>query len=245
MPIVAVDVTEDDVLNTLSLEEGHFVDLKAIEVGPGKLTKGLSASANADGGELFVGIDEDKVSGSRTWRGFANVEAANGHVQVFEQLFPLGQDFIYEFLAPPDASKGLVLHISIQKTREIKLASDGIPYVRRGAQSLPVKTPEEVERLNRNKGITSFETSTVSVPVDFVSNSEVIIGFMLAVVPIADPLPWLRSNFSLLKASRRLLPYFCSPTSLRQPFQSGRRSKSTDTRRLTLRAPERIWRSIH
>jgi ATP-dependent DNA helicase RecG len=194
MPIDVIDVSQADVDKALKIEEGHFFDIKAIEITPAKLTKAISAFANADGGELFVGVDEKKTRKSREWRGFATPEAANAHIQVCESLFPLGQDFAYEFLRPPSKGLGLVLHLTIQKTREMKKASDRLPYVRRGAQSLPVNTAEALDLLSRNKGITSFETGTVVAPLDMVANSETIIGFMLEVVPIAEPLPWLRKQ---------------------------------------------------
>jgi ATP-dependent DNA helicase RecG len=199
MSIPVVDIAADDVRKILRLEEGHFHDLKAIEVKPAKLTTLISAYANADGGEVFIGVDEDKSTGIRSWRGFPSQEAANPHLQVFEELFSLGQDFDYEFLRPLSGQLGLVLHVSIRKTREIVTASDGTPYVRRGAQSLPVRTPEALDRLKRNKGITSFETATLSIPMEAVSNSEVIIEFMLEVVPSAEPLPWLKKQLLVVE----------------------------------------------
>jgi len=124
MSIPVVDIAADDVRKILRLEEGHFHDLKAIEVKPAKLTTLISAYANADGGEVFIGVDEDKSTGIRSWRGFPSQEAANPHLQVFEELFSLGQDFDYEFLRPLSGQLGLVLHVSIRKTREIVTASD-------------------------------------------------------------------------------------------------------------------------
>lgn len=62
----------------LDTEESHTADLKAREVTPAKLTKAMSAFANAEGGELFVGIDEDRSAGIRTWRGFDSIEDATG-----------------------------------------------------------------------------------------------------------------------------------------------------------------------
>ncbi|MGH7493100.1 MAG: AlbA family DNA-binding domain-containing protein [bacterium] len=136
----------------LHLEEGHFVDLKAIEITPAKLTRHISAFANADGGELYIGIDEDKVTSKRSWRGFSSFEVANGHIQIFEKLFPLGENFVYTFLTCAHSS-GIILQIVIHKTPDIKHASDGKSYVRRGAQSLPVDTPEDLDRLRQNKRI--------------------------------------------------------------------------------------------
>lgn len=195
MAINIVPVSGDDVVRILDLDEGHFLDVKSIDIAPGKLTRTLSAFANADGGEIFIGIDEDKANRKKNWRGFLNQEAANSHIQVLDELFPMGQDFTYEFMAGVDRkSNGLVLHISIQKSASIKNASDGKPYIRRNAQNIPVVTPEALEILRRNKGITSFETETVATPLHAITNSEVIIEFMLAVVPIAEPHPWLRKQ---------------------------------------------------
>ncbi|HET8774146.1 MAG TPA: ATP-binding protein [Thermoanaerobaculia bacterium] len=42
----------------LALPEGHFHDLKSRDIAPGKLTRTISAFANAAGGELYIGIDE-------------------------------------------------------------------------------------------------------------------------------------------------------------------------------------------
>lgn len=193
MAIITVPIDEPQVARLLAVEEGHFHDVKAVEIAPSKLTRTLAAFANADGGELLIGIDEMHPTKARAWRGFSNQEAANAHLQVFEGLFPLGQDFQYEFLAAPNY-KGLVLYVTVQKTRDVKQATDGKPYVRRGAQNIPVATEAALERLRRNKGLTSFETATVAVPVEIVSNSETIIRFMLDVVPTAEPLPWLRKQ---------------------------------------------------
>lgn len=79
---MAVDkkaISAEQVSFVLQLEEGHFADLKARDVAPAKLSRTLAGFANADGGELYVGIDEVDPS-NRAWRGFDNVEAANAHI---------------------------------------------------------------------------------------------------------------------------------------------------------------------
>jgi len=53
-----------------------FLDFKAKEVSPGKLTKSLSSFANADGGELFIGV-LNSGSPTKRWSGFADGEAAH------------------------------------------------------------------------------------------------------------------------------------------------------------------------
>jgi ATP-dependent DNA helicase RecG len=193
MPVQVSAITPAQRDKVVRIDEGHFADVKSIEVTPAKLTKTISGFANADGGELYVGVDETGPEKQRGWRGFADQEAANGHLQIFEKLFPLGRDFQYTFLEC-DGNEGIVLQVQVFKTRDIMVASDGKAYVRRGAQSLPVTTAEDRRRLEYAKGLASFETELVNANPDVITNSETAIGFMLEVVPTAEPEAWLRKQ---------------------------------------------------
>lgn len=190
--ISSVKVSDLEVNKLLGMEENHFADLKSIEVSPGKLSKAISAFANSEGGELFIGIDDEP----RVWRGFDSIEAANAHIQVFEENFPLGNDFSYDFLEN-SSSIGFVLKVEISKTRDLKTASDGKVYIRRGAQSLPVNDDERLQSLRRDKGIVSFETDLTNCPSDIVSNSIHIIEFLIEVVPTGEPENWLKKQMLL------------------------------------------------
>ena len=191
--IETIGISDGEMAKLIELEENHFSDLKAIEVSPGKLSKAIAAFANAEGGELFIGIDDKP----REWRGFANIEAANAHIQVFEEIFPLGNDFQYNFLSH-DGSDGLVLKVQISKTRDLKKASDSKVYIRRGAQSLPVTDEERIQTLRRDKGIVSFETELINCPEDAITNSVHIIEFLLEVVPTGEPEAWLKKQMLLV-----------------------------------------------
>jgi ATP-dependent DNA helicase RecG len=136
MTISVVPIAAEQTDRILALDESHFLDLKSLDIAPAKLTRTIAALANASGGELYVGIDEQTVGGKKTrnWRGFSDPEAANAHLQVFDQLFPLGQYFSYVFLSSP-ICPGLVLQVCVNKTREITKASNRVVYLRRGAQT--------------------------------------------------------------------------------------------------------------
>lgn len=64
----------------------------------------------------------------------------------------------------------------------------------RGAQNLPVGVGDELTRLKRNKGLVSFETEPVNADSMLVTNSTIVIEFMLDVIPTAEPGPWLRKQ---------------------------------------------------
>jgi ATP-dependent DNA helicase RecG len=191
MDFQTIDITKEQESKIASGEEGHFLDLKAVEILPAKLSRTLAAFANADGGEIYIGIDENTRSHTRSVRGCLRTEDFNSHLQLFEKLFPSGERFNYEFLR---SSSGVLLHITVQKTQDIKLASDGTPYLRRGAQNIPLKTAEELERLRLNKGISSFESETLSIDKTLVTNSTTTLGFLIDVIPTAEPEPWLKKQ---------------------------------------------------
>ncbi len=195
MSIETTNITEEQAQRILAFEENHFGDLKALNISPAKLTRTISAFSNASGGELYIGIDEVQTSGGkrRSWRGFADTEAANAHLEVFERLFPLGQYYTYTFLAS-GVLPGLVLQINVNKTRDITRASDGIAYVRRGAQNLSITTDEALARLRLDKGITSFESETVGIAAEAVTNAVPILEFLVNVIPTAEPEAWLQKQ---------------------------------------------------
>lgn len=200
MAIQTIPITPKQAEEILQFRESHFLDLKSIDIKPAKLTRTISAFANASGGEIYIGIDEIEKDGKkvRSWRGFIDEEDANGHLQIFEALFPLGQYYAYTFLSCTGCS-GLVLQGIINKTREIFKASDGVPYLRRGAQSLPQDTEEKLDRLKLDKGIESFESATVNVDLNLVTNSIPILNFVLSVIPLAEPEVWLKKQQLIIK----------------------------------------------
>jgi ATP-dependent DNA helicase RecG len=62
--ISTVRLTLQESTKILSLEEGHFIDLKSKDISPGKLTKALSGFANAEGEScLLESMKRGKESG--------------------------------------------------------------------------------------------------------------------------------------------------------------------------------------
>lgn len=189
----SLSITSAEVTKLFAMSEGHFLDFKAKAIAPGKLTRSISAFANADGGELFVGIEEPSSGGPKTWSGFETVEAANGLIQTISSVLPLGQGCRITFLSA-EGRDGLVLQIEVLKNRDIIKTTAGDVYIRRGAQNLPVTQPDALERLRLNKGLASFETKTVDAPEEVVTNSEETITFILEIVPHQEPERWLRKQ---------------------------------------------------
>jgi ATP-dependent DNA helicase RecG len=193
--IQTIVINDEQKEKILKINENHFNDLKSKDIAPASLTKTISAFANAVGGELYIGIDEVQNDGviNRQWRGFLNEEEANGHIQIFEKLFPVGDYYSYTFLSHA-TSKGLILQASIKKNLHIVKASNDFVYKRRSAQNLKLTTDAELKRLELDKGLASFEDIPINVPVETVSDSLIIYGFMIEVIPTVEPLPWLKKQ---------------------------------------------------
>ncbi|QDQ25405.1 ATP-dependent DNA helicase RecG [Chitinimonas arctica] len=199
MPIPLRIINSAQLNAVLLIEESHFIDLKSIDIAPSSLTKTAAAFCNTSGGELFIGIEEieGERGKERNWNGFNDQEGANAHIQVIENMSPLSNHYNAEFLGSAEAS-GLVLHLTMYKTKEIISASNGKIYVRRGAQSLPVEGEGAIDRLKYDKGIKSFEDEIINTRVEEVANSITILEFLLDVVPSAEPDQWLSKQQTLV-----------------------------------------------
>jgi ATP-dependent DNA helicase RecG len=194
MPVSSNRIDSEQANKVANEKEGQFVDVKAKEAKPGNLTQDISAFANADSGDLYIGIDELEDSTGkkfRRWRGFFNEEEANAHLQTFDRYFPF--NLAYEFLFCEE-QPGTVLHVIVNKTVGVANASNNIPYLRVGAQSIPQNSPEQRKRLEYAKGVHSFENDSVSVDSSLITASEVIREFIRDVVPSAQPEEYLQKQ---------------------------------------------------
>lgn len=189
-------LTEKDIIKILNMNEDHFNDLKSKQIKPSKLSESVSSFANTSGGDIYIGIEEidKRNNGCRTWNGFNNVEEANAHLQVLNDISPLSNFYDIAFLEHP-ILKTYVLQITIMKSLEIIYATNGLPYIRRGAQKLQVDTPDKVRRLELDKGIVQFENEPVSESdISDIIDSDVFNKFMDEIVPNVDKYVWIKKQ---------------------------------------------------
>ncbi|QOY95956.1 putative DNA binding domain-containing protein [Massilia sp. UMI-21] len=190
-PVYKID--DEQVQHIISLEESYLNDVKAIEIKPSKLSETVSAFANFIGGDIYIGIDEDKSKKTRSWRGFGNPEDANAVVHVLLQSHALGNHLSFEFLSN-DSSAGYVLHITVRKVKEIVKASSGEIFIRANAGKIKVDTQEKLRQLEFDKGVATFENEWIECSLNRVENSESIINFMLNVIPTGEPHKYLKNQ---------------------------------------------------
>ncbi len=188
-------ISKKEYQKIIKLEEDNWCDKKDKRIKPASLTKTISAFANANGGEIFIGIFEDKDNSAWIWQGFSKQEDAKGHLQIFDELFELDSECSCSFL---EYSNTYVLHVKIDKSRNIKSASNGTAYVRVGPQNIPCTTKEKLRKLELNKGIFSYEEETTKATVEDVSSSAIMNSFKAKMIPYSTPEQWLRKNYLII-----------------------------------------------
>lgn len=188
-------VTDEEALSLSERDESHFYDRKAMQVSGKGVQKIVVAFANADGGEVIIGIADNKVEPdpSKRWKGATNIEDLNGHLQNVFEIKPT-VDLRYEFLKC-EGKAGYVLRINVEKSSEVHQTTDGTVYQRYGAQSLPIKDPQKITDLSFAKGATSFEDYAVSdAPPEQLLESKELGTFLADYSPRTDPLDFIVSQ---------------------------------------------------
>ena len=180
--------TAEQEAEMLHREESHFLDFKRASIKPSKLQETVVALANADGGDVIIGLDDDVRSlPADRFHGFQNPEGANNHISVADILIdPPVPGISAEFIICPSAPTQFVLHLLVPKSSMVHYTSDKTCFIRKGAQNLILKG-NAIERLIFSKGQRSYE----DVPVDTVRAKELAqseyMHKYLRLVPTAQP----------------------------------------------------------
>jgi ATP-dependent DNA helicase RecG len=183
---------DKDALTFCTRDEGHFFDRKAVGLKPAKMQKIAMAFANADGGEFVVGIADssDEPDPAKRWAGLATQEDFNQHIQALMEITPT-LPFRFQFLACP-LRPGLVLQVQVEKSSQVHSAADKTVYVRRGAQSLPLDSADQITALAFSKGAKSFEDYVVpSSRMELLVDSKEIQSFLADYSPKSDPVEFV------------------------------------------------------
>lgn len=174
-------------------QEDWFLDKKSKDIKPSKLSKTISAFANTNGGDIYIGISHREDRNLYYWDGFSVEEDTNPYITLLDDIMPTCEDFIIESFTYPDYDS-VVLHLVIHKTQTIIYASDSKAYVRHGVQNLPCNTDDKLLRLKMDKGLASFEDEVTQCVFDEIKSSSVLKKFISQIVPQSSKYDWLRSQ---------------------------------------------------
>jgi ATP-dependent DNA helicase RecG len=181
-------VTQQEIIEIASRDESHFYDNKAFEIKGDKIQKIAVAFANADGGEFIIGIKDKKEEADpkKRWQGITDIESFNFVFQNLTELLPT-IPHKYEFLK--DEANHYALRITIEKSDAVHKTASNIVYVRKSAQSLPLKDPTQIQALSYAKGESSYEDTIVKVATaEDICESNEIKKFLTDLSPNSDPI---------------------------------------------------------
>ncbi len=202
IPVIPGTATLRDEL--LTLDEDHFIDLKSVAIAPAKLQTHFVAFANADGGELYVGIEDKKTIGERI-KGFPAQEKANDMIHtLLSETRPSIEGVEVEFI--DFATNGLVLHISVPKSQHVHYTSSNECYIRVNASSRRI-TGEQISRLGYAKGSYSYERVPVmDVKAQAIADSPHLKSYLLAVQSGQESLAFLKKQHLLIEIKAKWHP---------------------------------------
>lgn len=185
---------EQILLNT----ENQFLDFKSKRISGKKIQETVVAMANADGGEIFVGIEDPNVKIENSlehWIGFKNYEEANPLIRTISQDIkpqPLVEFEYYQIDSLKE--KGLVLKISIEKSQDVHLTSSHEAFLRKNAQNLSIIGDHLVD-LKLSKGVTSYEDQVISgYSSEELKSEPELIKFLKIYSPKTEPLQYLKKQ---------------------------------------------------
>lgn len=182
-------ISKDDALRLATRPEDHFFDRKAAAIKGAKLQKAAVAFANADGGEIYIGVgdDKDEPDPAKRWRGASSIEEFNQHIQALTEVQPaLPMDLTF---LKADGGSRYVLRVVIEKSQAVHKTADGTVYERKGAQSLPVSDPARITAMSFAKGAVSYEDFSVEGAfAEDIVDSPKIADFLAGYSPSTDPL---------------------------------------------------------
>lgn len=144
----------------LKTQEDHFHDFKSKAITPAKLQETFVAFANADGGELYIGIEDAKNAGNRLL-GFAKKEDANDILHtILELTQPSVENVEIEFLQLQDNT--FILYVSIPKSPKVHYCTNGDCFLRINARKEKIKG-DRITQLGYAKGALVYEKQPVEI----------------------------------------------------------------------------------
>lgn len=185
------EISTEELSRLLNTNEDHFFDIKSKDIAPSKLQETFVAFANADGGDIYIGLEDLKFTGERV-RPFSTQEEANPIIAVLlEQTNPTVESVMIEFLS---ISSGYILHFSIPKSPKVHYTAGGDCFIRLNAAKHKIKG-ERITSLAYSKGSLPYEKVPVnSVHLEEISQSEFLADYMARVSTGLQPELFLRKQ---------------------------------------------------
>jgi ATP-dependent DNA helicase RecG len=208
-------LSEQDANKFLNEEEGHFFDVTRKDYSGETVQKKCVAFANADGGELLIGIhnatDKDLPGGKfERWGGFRIQEDANDAIaDISRNITPSIVSITFEFMEIKGyENHGKVLRVVIEKSPDVHRTACGNVYIRKGAQCLPI-TGTDITNLQLSKGAQSYENQGVGhYDLPRLIDSVELRNFLDCYLPKTSPKIFLEKQYLIADSGAEAQPIY-------------------------------------
>lgn len=199
-----IDLSAKEVEVLLNTVEDHFNDFKSKQIAPNKLQETFVAFANADGGNIYIGV-EDSASDRERLSGFNEPEEANAIIAtLLENTNPAVENVEIEYLKTP--KNGLILHLDIPKSPKVHYTASGDCFIRANAQKVKIKG-ERITQLSYSKGAEPYEKKAVEiVEVQDILDSEYYVDYRRRIGTSQSPEVFLKKQRLLTKKDDEFVP---------------------------------------
>lgn len=202
-------ISQDDAFVYLNKNEDHFFDVTIKDYSGETVQKKCVSFANADGGELLIGILDRRtknLSGDKfeRWRGFPIIEDANNTIiDICDNINPKIVKLLFEFLEIDGRNDlGYVLKVFIEKSPNVHSTASGNIYIRRGAHCKNLVEQEEITNLKLSKGSSTYEDQIVEdYDIERLLSSEELEGFLRSYSPKTEIFDFLKKQL-LIRANK-------------------------------------------
>lgn len=149
----------DEVLDYIARPEGQFFDRKSARIQPREMARHLIAFANADGGTIVLGLEDDgRITGLGPYAGNINALLQAG-LDFCEPPIRVEHEYLSCTTAAGEQDRLLVL--TVRQSDRLHARTDDRVFLRVGDQSREMSFDERLE-LRYDKGDTHYEA--VAVP---------------------------------------------------------------------------------
>ena len=199
-----IKIDNNELNRLLKLREDHFNDFKSKLIGPAKLQETFVAFANSDGGDIYIGIEDNSVTGERIV-GFNTQEEANPLVTVLlEETTPAVENVVTEFLETEN--KGLILHFNIPKSPKVHYTAASECFIRVNASKKKIKG-ERITQLSYAKGAEPYEKKIVEdADIEDIIQSPSLSNYLTRISTNVTPELFLKKQQLLTKKGTERFP---------------------------------------
>jgi len=198
----AREIKEEEFYTIINQKEGDFLDFKGKDVSGTGLQETIVSLANADGGDIYIGIkDEKEAIGENRLYGFENIEKANELLaNCFHLIKPSLLEAKHEFLF---YKQNYILSLLIPTKDVVYRTSANKVFLRKGAQDLCL-SEEEIKILEYSKGARKREDEVLNIEKEIVLKSDYLKEYCKRVPIVQSPELFLKKETLIYEDKPRI-----------------------------------------